>query len=59
MTRLNREVSGILALEDVRHSLGQQGADAAPTSVEIFQTYIKAEIAKWAKVVQSSGAKPE
>ncbi|MDB5904959.1 MAG: hypothetical protein JWM26_3837 [Betaproteobacteria bacterium] len=57
--RLNREVMRILALQDVRDTLQQQGADAAPTTPEAFGEYVKSEIAKWAKVVRSSGARPE
>ena len=59
VTRLNRDVSAILALQDVRELLQQQGADAAPTTPDGFESYIKSEITKWAKVVKSSGAKPE
>jgi tripartite-type tricarboxylate transporter receptor subunit TctC len=57
--RLNREVTSILALQDVRDSLQQQGADAAPSTPEAFGDYTRSEIAKWAKLVKSSGARPE
>jgi tripartite-type tricarboxylate transporter receptor subunit TctC len=59
LQRLNREVTRILALQEVRDALQQQGADAAPTTPDAFGDYVKSEIAKWAKVVRSSGARPE
>ena len=59
VARLNKEVTTILAMEDVRGSLQQQGAGAAPTTPEAFEAYVKSEVAKWAKVVQASGARPE
>jgi tripartite-type tricarboxylate transporter receptor subunit TctC len=57
--RLNREVTAILAMQEVRDSLQQQGADAAPSTPEAFGEYIRSEIEKWAKLVKSSGARPE
>jgi tripartite-type tricarboxylate transporter receptor subunit TctC len=59
VARLNKEATTILAMEDARGSLQQQGADAAPTTPEAFEAYVKSEVAKWAKVVQASGARPE
>jgi tripartite-type tricarboxylate transporter receptor subunit TctC len=57
VTRLNRESLAILAQPDVRESLKQQGADPAePNTPEQFAAYIQAEIAKWRKIVQASGA---
>jgi tripartite-type tricarboxylate transporter receptor subunit TctC len=60
VTRLNGELISILGQTDVRESLKNQGADAvAPNSPEDFGAYIKAEIAKWAKVIKASGAKAD
>ncbi len=57
VTRLNKESLAILAQPDVRESLKQQGADPAePNTPEQFAAYIQAEIAKWRKIVQASGA---
>jgi tripartite-type tricarboxylate transporter receptor subunit TctC len=47
------------ALEDpqVRDSLLARGAQPVPSTPEAFARHIKAETAKWAKVVRQSGAK--
>jgi len=57
--RLNAEVTKVLAMPDVKDFLFNQGLDPAPGSPEKFGTYIKAEMAKWAKVVKDSGARAD
>ena len=54
--RLNKEVVTVLNLPEVKETLFKQGIEAAPGTPEEFGTYMKAEIAKWSKVVQASGA---
>lgn len=57
IARLNAEARKIMALPDVRERFDQQGAIASPGSPEDFDAFIRAEIAKWGKVVKASGAK--
>jgi tripartite-type tricarboxylate transporter receptor subunit TctC len=57
IARLNAEVRKIMALSDVRERFDQQGAIASPGTPEDFDAFIRAEIAKWGKVVKASGAK--
>jgi tripartite-type tricarboxylate transporter receptor subunit TctC len=57
VARLNAEVRKIMALPDVRERFDQQGAIASPGTPEDFDAFIRAEIAKWGKVVKASGAK--
>jgi tripartite-type tricarboxylate transporter receptor subunit TctC len=57
--RLNAEVTKVLAMPDVKDFLFNQGLDPAPGSPEKFGAYIKAEMAKWAKVVKDSGARAD
>jgi tripartite-type tricarboxylate transporter receptor subunit TctC len=57
--QLNAEVTKILAMPDVKTTLFNQGLDPAPGTPEQFGAYIKAERAKWAKVIKASGAKAE
>ena len=57
--RLNAEVAKVLKLPDVKEFLFNQGLDAAPGTPEQFGAYIKAEMAKWAKVVKDSGARAD
>ncbi len=55
--RLNKETARILNMPDIKKLLFNQGLDVAPGSPEQFGAYIKAERAKWAKVIKASGAK--
>ena len=59
LARLNREITGALGSSDVKDQLGAQGVEAQPSTAEQFATFIRAEIAKWAKVIKVSGAKVE
>lgn len=59
ITRLNTEITTVLATPEFREQLMSAGADPAPTTPEQFATLLQAEIAKWAKVIKLSGAKAE
>ena len=52
--RLNAELVRILKTPNILERLEQDGAEPAPTTPEEFGSFIKAEIAKWAKVVQAA-----
>jgi tripartite-type tricarboxylate transporter receptor subunit TctC len=55
--KLNGEFTRILSLPDVRERLAGLGFDPLTSTPEQFQTFLRAETAKWAKVVRDSGAK--
>ena len=57
INKLNTEVRRILALEDVRSRVSGLGAEVATTTPEQFVEFIRAEIAKWEKVVKVAGAR--
>jgi tripartite-type tricarboxylate transporter receptor subunit TctC len=48
-----------IASPDIRDRMSAEGADFVGDSPEQFTAFIKSEIAKWAKAVKASGAKPE
>ena len=56
VSKLNAEVVRILKLPDVRQNLAGQGAEPLFLTPDEFGAFIKAETAKWAKVVKASGA---
>ena len=45
----------VLRNPDIRNAMLLQGAEAAGGTPEAFGAYIRAEIAKWAKVIKASG----
>ena len=53
--RLYREVARVVKLSEVSDALSKLGADPVGSSPEQFGAFIKAELAKWANVVRSSG----
>jgi tripartite-type tricarboxylate transporter receptor subunit TctC len=54
--KLNTELVKVLKSPDVIERLSSQGAEPVSDTPEQFAAYIKSEMAKWAKVVKSSGA---
>jgi tripartite-type tricarboxylate transporter receptor subunit TctC len=59
ISRLNGEIVKILAMPDVKARLLDSGIAAASSTPEQFSAYIKAETAKWAKVIREAGIKVE
>jgi len=57
VARLNDEFRKALATPEMRERLKAMGAEPAPTSPEQFAAFIRAELAKYEKVVKFSGAK--
>jgi tripartite-type tricarboxylate transporter receptor subunit TctC len=56
---LNKEITGILGSDEVKASLLQRGAIAAPTTPEELQAYVKSELAKWTPIIQAAGIKAD
>ena len=57
--RLHKETVAILNMPDVREALLSRGIEAAPSSPAEFAAFIRAENAKWDKVIKQSGIKGE
>ena len=60
VAKLHQEIVRILALPDVKDRLLVAGIEPAPPMTpEQFGDYLRAEVAKWGKVVKAAGIKPE
>jgi tripartite-type tricarboxylate transporter receptor subunit TctC len=59
VARLNASITKSLGAADTRNRLHAQGLEVVASTPEYFDRFIKAEIAKWAKVVRASGMRSE
>jgi tripartite-type tricarboxylate transporter receptor subunit TctC len=59
ITRIHAVMAKALRTPEVREKLLAQGADPAGNTPEEFAVFMRAEAAKWGKVVRESGAKPD
>ncbi|HYC44712.1 MAG TPA: tripartite tricarboxylate transporter substrate binding protein [Burkholderiales bacterium] len=54
VTKLNTDIVAILRQPEVRERISKDGAEPIGNTSEQFGAYIKAEIAKWAKVIKAA-----
>ena len=59
VTRVHADVVKALATSDVKERLAALGLDPVGSTPDQFTAWIKDEIVRWSKVVQTSGAKPD
>jgi tripartite-type tricarboxylate transporter receptor subunit TctC len=59
VARLNTEIVRFLGTPEAAKQLAVQGADVAATSAEEFLALIKADLAKWGKVIHENGIRGE
>jgi tripartite-type tricarboxylate transporter receptor subunit TctC len=55
VTKLNEEVTAILRSRDMHARIENEGADPVGSTPEQFASFVKAEVAKWDKVIKSAG----
>ena len=56
VTKVNGDISAILEAPDLRERLQRMDAEPSPQSPDDFARFVREEIARWAKVVNASGA---
>ncbi len=56
--RLNAEIRRIVATAEIRDALSNQGAEPLTDTPEQFAAIVQADVAKWARIVKATGAKP-
>lgn len=59
VARLNRELNGVLASPEIVEKLATLGIAATPETPDAFAAQIKADLAKYGKVVKAAGIKAE
>jgi tripartite-type tricarboxylate transporter receptor subunit TctC len=59
VAKLSSEIGSIMKSADMREKLSRQSADPAPGTPAELRAFIKADLAKYAKIVEDAGIKPE
>ena len=59
VNRLNREIAAVVNLPEVKERLISYAATPEQQTPEEFAQILKAEVAKWAKIVDATGVKLE
>lgn len=59
VTRIRQDIAAVLQLPDVKQRLFDIGAEPGGQTPEEFDARVRAEIAKWQKVAQAAGIKPQ
>jgi len=55
VAKINGELTGMLEAPEVRTRISREGADPVGSTPEAFAARVKSEIAKWSKVIKTSG----
>ncbi|MBI4193592.1 MAG: hypothetical protein HY526_00795, partial [Betaproteobacteria bacterium] len=59
LARLSREIMQIMHEPDVKGRLAADGSEAVGSTPEQFGAHIRAEVAKWKKVIQETGIRAD
>ena len=59
VNRVYKDTVAVIAMPDVRQQLQNSGLDPAPSDPKAFAAYIKAEHAKWSKMIRAAGIKAQ
>ena len=57
LNRLHTEIVRIVQQQEFRDRVSAEGAEVVTSTPEKFREFLKADVAKWAKVLKESGAK--
>jgi tripartite-type tricarboxylate transporter receptor subunit TctC len=56
---INREIGSVMRSAEVREALVEQGFEAAAVTPEAFAKLMREDSARWRKVIEEAGIKPE
>jgi tripartite-type tricarboxylate transporter receptor subunit TctC len=59
LNKLNAEATRIMELAEIRRRISNDGGEPGALSQDQFAAFIRADAARWARVVKESGAKAE
>ena len=59
INRYNAEIVKVLNSPDVKERFGKQGVEVKTTTPDEFGTFLRSEVARWAKVIKEAGIKAD
>ncbi len=59
VAKINREVGDILRAKETQETFLKQGVQAAPSSPEELDAWVRAEVARWTPVIRAAGIKAD
>ena len=59
IAKLNQSLVKVLANADLRERFAQQGVEAESSTPEQFAARLKADIARWGKIIKAAGIQGE
>ncbi|MEO8009221.1 MAG: tripartite tricarboxylate transporter substrate binding protein [Betaproteobacteria bacterium] len=59
IAKLNAEINAILKIAEVRQAFSSQGVETLGGTPAEFSIFLRAQMSKWAKIVDATGTRPE
>ena len=59
ISRLNQEIGKLAAMQDIKDRLAVQGAEVMISTPEELTQRVRGDLAKWGKIVRTSGIKAD
>jgi tripartite-type tricarboxylate transporter receptor subunit TctC len=59
VSRINTEILQVLKQPDIQERMSLAGLDAFGNTPDAFAAFVKADLARWAKVIREAGIQPE
>lgn len=59
VAKISADVRKVIASDEVQQALRKRGIDPVTNSPQEFSAFVRADLAKWTKIVKDAGVKPE
>ena len=59
VAKISADVRKVIASDEVQQALRKRGIDPVTNTPQEFAAFVRADLAKWTKIVKDAGVKPE